>query len=211
MKISIAVVAPVITLLSASLARADAADDCHVGAYRLTDGRLVDIAPSDPNPLRWRAFTGETGSLLKNADGTWTSTFGWTGRPDGETVSFSDCAMGNMRFGGTSGHRIEFDVTETVFESHGTKLVGRLILPKGSAPAPIVVLIHGSEDNSAIRFHQLQRLIPAEGVGVFVYDKRGTGAWGYTPEENVGGHAVPLRSHADAARLHDSAIVGSGR
>jgi uncharacterized protein len=178
MKISIAVVASVITLLGASSARADTADDCHVGAYRLTDGRLIDIAPSDPNPLRWRAFTGETGSLLKNADGTWTSTFGWTGRPDGETVSFSDCATGNMHFDGTSGHRIEFDVTETVFESHGTKLVGRLILPKGSAPAPIVVLIHGSEDNSAIRFHQLQRLIPAGGVGVFVYDKRGTGASG---------------------------------
>jgi dienelactone hydrolase len=178
MKTSIAVVASVITLLSATSAQADAADDCYVGAYRLADGRTIDIAPSDPNPLRWRAFTGETGALLKNADGTWTSTFGWTGRPDGQTVSFSDCATGNMRFSGTNGHRIDFDVTETVFESRGTKLVGRLILPKGSAPAPIVVLIHGSEDNSAIRFHQLQRLIPAEGVGVFVYDKRGTGASG---------------------------------
>jgi dienelactone hydrolase len=175
---SIAVLASVITLLSASLAQADVPDDCHVGAYRLTDGRIIDIAPSNPNPLRWRAFTGETGALLKNADGTWTSTFGWTKRRDGETVSFSDCATGNVRFGGTNGHRIDFDVTETVFESHGTKLVGRLVLPKGSAPASIAVLIHGSEDTSAIRFYPLQRLMPAEGVGAFVYDKRGTGASG---------------------------------
>ena len=178
MKISIAFVASVITLLCASSAQADVADDCHVAAYRLTDGRVIDIAPSDPNPLRWRAFNGETGALRKNADETWTSIFGWTGRPDGRTVSFSDCATGNIRFDGTSGHRIDFDVTETIFESHGTKLVGRLILPKGSAPVPVVVLVHGSEDNSAIRFHQLQRLFPAEGVGAFVYDKRGTGTSG---------------------------------
>ena len=178
MNISIAFVAAVITFLCASSAQADVADDCHVGAYRLTDSRIVDIAPSDPTPLRWREFSGETGALLKNADGTWTSTFGWTGRPDGMTVSFSDCATGDIRFGGTSGHRIDFDVTETVFKSHGTKLVGRLILPKGSARVPVVVLVHGSEDDSAIRFHQLQRLFPAEGVGVFVYDKRGTGASG---------------------------------
>src|SRR5271170_2898370 len=175
MKISIAFVASVITLLCASSAQADVADDCHVGAYRLTDGRIIDVAPSDPNPLRWRAFSGETGALLKNADGTWTSTFGWTGRPDGRTVSFSDCATGNIRFDATSGQRIDFHVTETVFKSHGTKLVGRLILPKGSLPVPVVVLVHGSEDDSAIRFHQLARLFPAEGVGVFVYDKRGTG------------------------------------
>jgi uncharacterized protein len=178
MKFHLAFVASVIMLLCASSAQADVADDCHVGAYRLTDGRVIDIAPSDPTPLRWRAFGGETGALRKNADGAWTSTFGWTGRPDGKTVSFSDCATGNIRFDGTSGQRIEFDVMETVFASRGTKLVGRLILPKGSAPVPVAVLIHGSEDDSAIRFHQLQRLFPAEGVGTFVYDKRGTGTSG---------------------------------
>ena len=73
MKCSIAVLASVITLLGMSSAQADAADDCHVGAYRLTDGKIIDIAPSNPNTLRWRAFTGETGALLKNADGTWSN------------------------------------------------------------------------------------------------------------------------------------------
>jgi hypothetical protein len=177
MKISIAFLASLI-MLCASSAQADVADDCLVGAYRLTDGRVIDIASSDPNPLRWRAFGGETGALRKNAEGTWTSIFGWTERPDGRTVSFSDCATGNIRFDGASGHRLDFDVKETILESHGTKLVGRLILPKGSGPVPVVVLIHGSEDDSAIRFHQLQRLLPAEGVGVFIYDKRGTGTSG---------------------------------
>jgi pimeloyl-ACP methyl ester carboxylesterase len=41
---------------------------------------------------------------------------------------------------------------------------------------PVVLLVHGSEDLSALRYYALQRLLPAMGVGVFVYDKRGTGA-----------------------------------
>jgi uncharacterized protein len=63
-----------------------------------------------------------------------------------------------------------------VFEgSGGLKLVGRLVLPKGNNPVPIVVLVHGAERESARESYALQRLLPAENVGVFVYDKRGTG------------------------------------
>ncbi|MEP7061008.1 MAG: alpha/beta hydrolase [Betaproteobacteria bacterium] len=43
---------------------------------------------------------------------------------------------------------------------------------------PIVVLVHGSEHDSARDFYSLQRQLPTEGIGVFVYDKRGTGASG---------------------------------
>jgi hypothetical protein len=35
---------------------------CHVGTYRLADGRDIDIAPSDEN-LRWRLKDGTTGAL----------------------------------------------------------------------------------------------------------------------------------------------------
>ncbi|MEO7027229.1 MAG: hypothetical protein ABI056_06710 [Caulobacteraceae bacterium] len=37
--------------------------DCHVGAYRLGDGRAVDIAPSEGDTLRWRLFTGKPASF----------------------------------------------------------------------------------------------------------------------------------------------------
>src|SRR5262249_2121005 len=40
---------------------------------------------------------------------------------------------------------------------------------------PIVVLVHGAERESARESYALQRLLPAENVGAFVYDKRGTG------------------------------------
>ncbi len=175
LRIALAIVALSFT---ASLAQAADQSNCHVGAYRLTDGRTIDVAPSTGKTLRWRSFDGMSGALSGGKDGHWTSTYGWTGRPDGKTVSFSDCATGGIDFAGTHGQRIAFATTDTTFESHGVTLAGRLVLPKGTGPVPIVVLVHGAERDSAREFYALQRLFPAEGVGAFVYDKRGTGGSG---------------------------------
>ncbi len=123
-------------------------------------------------------FTGESGQLHKQADGTWTSTLGWSDQPDGKAVSFSSCDKGEMAFGATAGHRIAFDIIDTTFVSNGVKLVGRLVMPKGKGKAPVVILVHGSEHDSARDFNSLQRMFPAQGIGAFVYDKRGTGASG---------------------------------
>ena len=56
-------------VFSASPAAAGTAKDCHIGSYRLSDARAVDIAPSDVGTLRWRMFTGETGQLHPHKDG----------------------------------------------------------------------------------------------------------------------------------------------
>jgi len=159
---------------------------CAVGAYRLSDGQTIDVAPSGGDTLRWRAFTGETGALHPNHDGSWTSTYGWTGRPDGKILSF-DCAKGEIAFGKEAGKRIALEVIETTFDSGGVQLVGRLILPKSSERVPVVVLVHGSEHDSARDSNALQRIFPAQGIGAFVYDKRGTGASGgtYTQDFDV--------------------------
>lgn len=155
---------------------ADTTHDCHVGAYRLTDHTVVDIAPSDDDLLRWRRFDGTSGALTRTAGDDWTSTAGWTERPDGKVVHFGDCNTGVINFAGTTGHRIDLVVRETSIDRAGVKLAGRLVLPKGDTPVPVVVLIHGSESFSALDFWSLQRILPAAGIGVFVYDKRGTGA-----------------------------------
>ena len=165
-------------LLSSASAFADSTTNCHVGSYRLASGSVVDIAPSEGDTLRWRLFTGETGQLHRQPDGTWKSTLGWTDRPDGKSVSFSDCEKGDVAFGADAGHRVAFDTTDTTFDSNGVKLVGRLVMPKGAVKAPVVVLVHGSEHDSARDFYSLQRMFPAQGIGAFVYDKRGTGASG---------------------------------
>jgi uncharacterized protein len=149
--------------------------DCHIGIYRLADGAVVDIAPSDGGTLRWRRFDGATGKLRRGADETWKSTYGWTDRPDGIAVSFSACGTGRILFSGASGQRIALAEQEATFTSHGSALAGRLVMPPGTGRVPIVVLLHGSEPDSALIDYFLQRMLPAEGVGAFVYDKRGTG------------------------------------
>lgn len=187
------------------LAAADMTKDCHVGAYHLDDGRVVDIAPSEGDTLRWRMLSGETGQLHLQKDGSWSSTFGWTGRPDGKNVSFSSCSDARITFEKELGRRMEFDVQDASFDSNGVKLAGRLILPKNGKKVPVVVLVHGSEQDSAIDTYALQRMFPAQGIGAFVYDKRGTGAsgGGYTQNFDV------LAADAIAAMKEAKSLAGT--
>jgi pimeloyl-ACP methyl ester carboxylesterase len=166
------------TIAGAAEARASETVDCRIGSYRLKDGSLVDVSPTASDALRWRRFDGTTGALLSAANGQWRSTYGWTDRDDGKRVSFPDCGAGEIDFDGVPGERIAFDVTDTTFRSHDTALAGRLVMPKGSGRVPLVILLHGAERDSALTFYFLQRMLPAEGVAVFVYDKRGTGSSG---------------------------------
>lgn len=153
---------------------------CHVGTYRLADGRDVDIAPEDEN-LEWRMKDGTNGELRPTTAGSWSSTLGMTGHPDGNRVSFGDCKAGKIRFDGVEGDRIAFDVFDTSFQGAGVTLAGRLVMPKSKDPVPIVVLVHGSDSGSALEgggAFAMQRLFPSAAIGAFVYDKRGTGASG---------------------------------
>src|SRR5579864_3686219 len=188
---------------NAPMARAPA--ECHVGAYLLSDGSVVDIAQSDDDALRWRRFDGTTGALHKTVDGEWTSTSGWTDRSDGKRVSFGECHRGAIDFDGIRGERINFDVHEATFHSRGTALAGRLVMPLGTSEAPVVVLLSGSEQGSALDTFFLQRLLPAYGVGAFVYDKRGTGhsAGTYTQDFSL------LADDAVAAMREARRLAGS--
>jgi len=64
--------------------------------------------------------------------------------------------------------------TATRFTSVETELAGRLIEPQGADKHPLVVLVHGSERTSALNSAYAYSLA-AQGITVFVYDKRGTG------------------------------------
>lgn len=178
---------------------------CLVGAYRLESGRTLDIAPARGNSLRWTVFSGETGRLRPLPDGAWASTVGWTDRPAADTLSSADCDKGEITFGGQRGQRIAFDVRETTFDAGGVPLVGRLVMPRGQGPVPVVVLLHGSESDSAREGDALQRIFPAEGIGAFVYDKRGTGASGGAYTQDIGVLADDaVRAMQEARRLAGS-------
>ena len=164
--------------LGSPAAAADAkASDCRIGTYRLSDGSDVDVSTVDSDHLRWRRDDGATGKLTRINGERWSSTIGWTSRPDGKRISF-DCGRHSIDFDGVSGARLSFDVHETRFRGSGVELQGRLVLPEGTSKVPIVVLVHGAEHDSARDLYSLQRQFPARGIGAFVYDKRGTGASG---------------------------------
>lgn len=200
------VLAGALALLTAILPLASHANvRCEVGIYRLTDGKEVDIGPSDGDTLRWRKLDGTTGALEQAAPGHWRSSYGWTGRSDGIEVSFDACPTEGLHFAGMAGRRLPLAAIQTRFVSHGTTLVGRLLLPPGQSRVPVVVLVHGAEHDSARRFNYLQRLLPAQGVGAFVYDKRGTGASGgqYTQDFDL------LADDAVAAMREARRLAGS--
>jgi len=181
---------------------------CAIGLYRLADGSNVDLGRSAGDDLRWRRTDGRTGRLRLGNDGIWRSSLGWTDKPDGNDVLL-DCRRSRIRFGPISGIRVPLQVKESQFKSSDATLAGRLILPASTHPVPIVVLVHGSEHDSALEYNALQRLLPAMGIGAFVYDKRGTGSstGSYSQDFQV------LAKDAAAAALEARRLAGgrSGR
>ena len=155
----------------------DPAVDCGVGAYRLDDGSTLDVGSSQGTSLRWRLPDGTSGAFERTGPAAGVSSLGWTKRPDGKRVRI-DCAKAEIDFGGMRGRRLALSTVDVSFTSDGTKLAGRLVMPEGDAKLPVVVLLQGSEHDSAMRFDSLQRRFPTAGIGAFVYDKRGTGASG---------------------------------
>lgn len=159
---------------------------CHHGAYDLSDGTIAAVSPtSGAQSLRIAFMNGETWRLDPDIAGgeeaptKFIALGGWTKERAGASISFAPCAEGTMTITGSAragtGRRRTFDLTDTTFTSHGLKLAGRLVMPRVEGAVSVAVLVHGSERDSAILFNRLQHLLPANGIGVFVYDKRGTG------------------------------------
>jgi dienelactone hydrolase len=175
MKPWIAIAAAMTLALSLDAQAAEPAGACHIGAYQLPDGAIVDIAPTK-EALRWRLMDGRTGEIKPDTAGNWISRRGWSDQPDQVAVVFGSCGEGKISFAGQAGQRLKFRIVDTTFQGDGVKLAGRLVLPEGDGPVPISILVHGSEDYSGRDRYFEQRAWPANGVGIFVYDKRGTGA-----------------------------------
>jgi pimeloyl-ACP methyl ester carboxylesterase len=94
--------------------------------------------------------------------------------------------------------RLPLTTTDTRFMSVETALAGRLIEPGGADQRPLVVMVHGSERTSALSSPYAYSLA-AQGIRVFVYDKRGTGNSGgeYTQNfELLAADAAAALAHA---------------
>ena len=85
------------------------------------------------------------------------------------------CGTGNVTVGDKRWAPIAFREIPATFDSVGTKMTGVLIEPPGNdAKRPLVVMVHGSERTSPIG-GVYGYAMAAQGISVFVYDKRGTG------------------------------------
>ncbi|HYD87394.1 MAG TPA: hypothetical protein VEA80_07960 [Vitreimonas sp.] len=188
--------------------------DCRTGLYRNQTGDVLALTPTSGGGYRWRMLDGRTGAL-KQADGAWRSTLGWTEEPDGFAVELGACGDDAIRFGPDgalrSYARAPLEITETTFEHDGLTFTGRLIWPAGAERAPLAVHVHGSERWSAVRSNATPYLLAAEGVASFVYDKRGTGQseGAYTQDFHV--LAADARAAlAEARRLAGARIERDG-
>ena len=67
--------------------------------------------------------------------------------------------------------------TELTVPSGNARLSGTLYMPRSSTPRPVVVVFHGAADplRAAPLYRHLIAMLPPLGIGVFVYDRRGSG------------------------------------
>lgn len=198
----------------------DAAFACQAGAWSLPDGTLLAVTPVTGG-LRYRLLDGRSGNLQvegKAPADTLQAREGW--REDGPFVAsahFAPCSPGAMTFSLADGPegiatRLPLKVIETRFTSDGLGLRGRLLLP-ADAPGrvPLAVLVHGSEQYSGVDSYPMQYLLPARGIAVFVYDKRGTG--GSDGEYTQDFHALAgdaIAALSEARRLHPPGFTRAG-
>lgn len=140
-----------------------AEQSCKVGAYRSAGGDFVVLAKSTANPdggLRYLFRDGRRGA---------TDDKNMPLRCQGDSILVGDSSDRK------AWPRIAFRETSATFDSAGSKLNGVLIEPPGSDPQrPLVVMVHGSERTSPIG-GIYGYAMAAQGLSVFVYDKRGTG------------------------------------
>ena len=155
---------------------------CYSGAYRLEGGETLILGPSSEGTLRYRLLSGRSGRLYPAGDGLWEAGPYWSGRePVVSTLEMGSCEDRTLRFTHQNapaalGERVEMRTVPLEFESHGLTLHGRLVIPPGDGPFPTVVLVHGSNRDSALHWNAQQNVFPAQGVAALVFDKRGTGA-----------------------------------
>jgi dipeptidyl aminopeptidase/acylaminoacyl peptidase len=173
-------------IVTYAVTRPEPADTRFSGAYVLEDGTQVFVSPREGKVLRYRMMNGESGALWPTAEGEYEGGPGWSERqPVVNRVKFArddghsgfDWRRGNDD---TVAHARWLDLPERVskFLSGDVSLRGKLVLPEGTGPFPAVVIVHGSEDYSAVDYYYEPYMYAANGFAALAFDKRGTGESG---------------------------------
>lgn len=173
-----------LSLLVALVPPALAQTSCKSGTYVAPDGDFVVLvkSPSVAAPaLRyqfrdgWRGATSDTGAPLA-------------------------CGVGEVSVASRTWKPIAFRETPVTFDSVGTTMKGVLIEPpEENGQRPLIVMVHGAERSSPIG-GVYGYALAAQGISVFVYDKRGTGGSAGEYTQNFELLSADAVSALDAAR-----------
>ena len=178
---------PSIVLLGACAGAVLAQAPQLLGCYRTWHGHVVCIrALESPDSWRYTDYqTGESHQLYASGHATYQSSDAWTGQAPAKLhYRFTTAGNGRVtrltmqRDGAkpTSANRITTRERTAYFQNGDLRLYGKLVLPAaGSAPLPVVVMVQGSDSIPVVQDADFPYLIAANGMGAFVYDKRGSG------------------------------------
>ncbi len=184
--LGVVVLGVVVGAVAYARSRPEAADTRFTGAYSLSDGTLVFVAPRDGKVLRYRTMNGEGAVLWPTGEDEYEGGPGWDQRePVVNHVKF-DRRDGQPGFDWRRAddkvvRASRLDLPERIarFPSGDLSLRGKLVLPQaskqGSGRVPAVVIVHGSESYSAVDYYSEPYLYAANGFATLAFDKRGTG------------------------------------
>lgn len=170
--------------------------DCGYGVYGVKGKQVVVIS----NPTSTSANAPERYTFLDGRRGDVNAAGGPV-----------RCEQGTVRVKGDDGayaawNKLPLIETPTRFKSHGTELAGVLIEPEDAKEKPpLVVFVHGSEKTPGIGGYY-PYVFAAEGLSVFAYDKRGTGASDGDYTQNF-----ELLGDDAAAALNEARRLAAGR
>lgn len=174
---------------------------CQPGTYAAADGDFVVLAklPTIPAPgLRYLFRDGRRGATS-------------------DANAPLACDAGQVTVKGAAWKPVAFRETPATFDSMGTTMTGMLIEPPGSdAKRPLVVMVHGSERSSPIG-GLYGYAMAAQGISVFVYDKRGTGGSGGEYTQNFellaadAAHAIEQARKMAAGRYGRAGFFGGSQ
>ncbi len=168
--------------------RPEPPDTRFTGAYALADGTLVFVTPREGKILRYRQMNGESAVLWPIGESEYEGGAGWDQR---------EPVINHFKFASASGsgqrgfewrraddkvvqaRRIDLPERTEMFPSGDLQLRGKLVLPEasdqGAGPFPAVIIVHGSESDSAVDHYYEPYMYAANGFAALAFDKRGTG------------------------------------
>src|SRR5690606_11493738 len=130
---------------------------------KFEDGTLMVLGPRDVVDLRFKKMNGDTGALWPTeAADAFEGGEGWGERePVTNRVHFERNAAGqltgitwqhisNGKTSESKAVRLPLREDMVTFRSGDLTLRGKLILPEGKGPFPVMVTVHGSEDYSGV-------------------------------------------------------------